>query len=299
MLPILKLATDGAVHKASDVVSNLGKQFQLSEEELATLLPSGNQRIFTNRIGWAVTYLKKAGLLESAGRAVFQITSTGRALLSTNPQFINNALLSQYESFVAFRKPQDVPAVGSHLSTAREDNALDTPESRIAQAQSELEQQLQDQIVEQLQGVSWQFFEVLVLKLLTAMGYGGGRESASQLLGRTRDGGVDGLVNEDVLGLDTIYVQAKKWKDPVGSPALRDFVGALASKNARKGVFLTASSFTAEAKDFIRGVNGYSIVLIDGQEMARRMIEYNVGVQQAGSLILKRIDRDFFDENAQ
>jgi restriction system protein len=292
MLPLLKLASDGQEHKNAEAVEKLAAQLNLTEEDRREMLPSG-QTTFSSRVGWARTYLGKACLLESAGRATFKITKRGRDLLATNPPAISNQVLDQYAEFRAFRErtPQPDRAVSTHVENGQ------TPEEQLACTYQTLRRSLADDLLKRVREVPPAFFEGLVVDLLVAMGYGGSRKDAGQALGRTGDGGVDGIIKEDKLGLDVVYVQAKRWKNAntVGRPDVQAFAGSLEGHRARKGVFITTSKFSQDATEYVRRIEK-KIVLINGEELAQLMIDHNIGVSEVANYSVKRIDNDYFEE---
>lgn len=296
MLPLLRLASNDAQAQLStrEAVLILADQFKLSSEERGAFLPSGGTLVFASRVSWACTYLKKAGLLVAPRRGFFQITRRGIEALKAKPKKIDNDFLDQFSEFREFRTRSKKDA--SKSAKAEFEVASGVPEEVIA-SQYELQRKaLAAQLLDAVKSASPQFFERLVVTLLVRMGYGGSLQDAGTAVGRSGDGGVDGVIKEDKLGLDTIYLQAKRWDDkPVGSPQIDQFAGALQKKKARKGVFLTTSTFTAEAQ---RSVAEYSarIVLIDGPALAELMIDHDVGVSVITTYQLKRIDSDFFDE---
>jgi restriction system protein len=293
MLPLLRLAAKDSQAQLStrDAALILADQFKLSDEERNAFLPSGGTLVFASRVSWACTYLKKAGLLLATRRGFFRITSRGLEALKAKPKKIDNEFLDRFLEFREFRARSKKEA-----SKAVTPELVGVPEEVIA-SQYELQRKaLATQLLDTVKNASPQFFERLVVTLLVKMGYGGTLQDAGTAVGRSGDGGVDGVIKEDKLGLDTIYLQAKRWDDkPVGSPQIDQFAGALQKKKARKGVFLTTSTFTSEA---LRSVAEYSarIVLIDGQALAELMIDHDVGVSVTTTYHLKRIDSDFFDE---
>lgn len=292
MLPLLKLTGDGQEHAFRDAVGALSELFQLSTEERRELLPSGKQAIFDNRVGWAKTYLTKAGLLDITRRAHFQITDKGKELLATNPVEINNAYLRQYASFREFTnqaKPTDEDTATPILQGEI------TPDEQIALAYQELTQSLVDEVITQVLKATPLFFEQLVVDLMIAMGYGGSRKEAGQATQATNDDGIDGIIKEDRLGLDTIYLQAKRWKNTVHRPEIDKFIGSLTRHRARKGVFITTSSFSPGAQDAVHTLD-MKIVLIDGQQLAELMIEHNLGVTRKEVYEVKQLDSDYFSE---
>lgn len=293
MLPLLKLASDGADHSLRDAVETLAEQFKLTPAERAELLPSGQQWIFNNRVGWARSYLKKACLLDSPRRGIFRITDRGRKVLAEKPARIDVKYLERFPEFIAFR---DASRGNNDQRQESVAEATDkTPEEVLELAHQSLRQSLAQEILGRILACTPAFFETLVVELLVKMGYGGSRRDAGERIGQSGDGGVDGIIKEDRLGLDTIYIQAKRWQGSVGRPEIQKFVGALQGQRARKGVFITASSFTADAIDYAARIDT-KVVLIDGQQLANLMIDFDVGVSVAASYIVKRIDSDYFEE---
>ncbi len=297
MLPLLNLLSDGKEHSLNEADDLLSAQFKLTEEERRQLLPSG-QAVFRNRIGWARTYMKKAGVITSPRRAHFLITNRGRDLLNENPKEITSQSLLRYPEFGDFMshnrsKDQNGNSTGLETQTI---STKSTPEESLENAYQTLRSELAQQVLDMVKSTSPAFFEKLVVDLLIKMGYGGSRIDAGQALGRSGDGGIDGIIKEDKLGLDTIYLQAKKWENPVPAKEIRDFTGALASKKARKGVFITTSSFPQSVYEFVKQVE-YRIVLIDGEQLANLMVEHNVGLTTVNEYKVKRIDTDYFEES--
>jgi restriction system protein len=267
----------------------------LTPEDQAQLLESGKQAVFENRIGWARTYLKKAGLLQSSGRGLVAITDRGRAVLAEQPTKLNVSYLRQFPEFVDFHtyKPEvGLIGGGNGLTTI---DLKETPQDTLDRVRKELHAQLAAELLDRVKQESPSFFERLVVDLLVRMGYGGSREDAGRTLGKTGDGGLDGVINEDRLGLDVVYVQAKKWENPVGRPVVQAFAGGLDGARARKGVLITTSSFTSDAQAYVRQIEK-RIVLIDGQQLAAFMIQHNVGVSTEATYEIKRLDSDYFEE---
>lgn len=295
MLPLLKYLSDKKEHSLQETHDSLAQQFNLTEPEIRELLPSGQQPIFRNRLGWARTYMLKAHLLESTKRAHFKITDRGLQLLTENPKEITAEYLARYPEFIEFktlRRPKDFNFEGSIV----EINDTKTPEETLEYAFQKLRSELAKELLDVVKSCSPSFFEKLVVDLLIKMGYGGTRKDAGQALGKSGDGGIDGIIKEDKLGLDTIYIQAKKWENSVPVKEIRDFTGALASKKARKGIFITTSTFPQSVYDFVNQVE-YKIVLIDGESLSLFMIENNVGVSTINEYRVKKIDTDYFEEN--
>ncbi len=295
MLPILQLASDKQVHKFSESVQYLADKFSLTDEEKGELLPSGTQAIFNNRVGWARSYLKQAALLSSPNRGYFKITEQGLNLLAEKPGKITSALLERYSEFQEFKnKKKDQTKVSEENGNFHMPEN-ETPEDALASAYKVLRKNLEDEILASVKESSPSFFERLVVDLLVKMGYGGNRQDAGRALGKSGDGGIDGIINEDRLGLDVIYIQAKRWEGVVGRPEIQKFAGALQGQRARKGVFITTSGFTKEAIDYVSLIES-KIILIGGEKLASLMAEHNVGVSIVGKYEVKKIDSDYFDE---
>jgi restriction system protein len=292
MLPLLKFAGDGTEHSLRETIEALADEFDLSDEERKELLPSGQQATFDNRVGWARTYLKKAGLLESTRRGYYQITGRGVGVLKQNPPEITASFLRQFPEFVEFQRPQKTRVD----RTAEEDiSDTQTPEEEIEAAYQRVRQGLAAELLQTVKGCSPAFFERLVIDLLVKMGYGGTRRDAGEAIGRSGDGGIDGIIKEDRLGLDIVYIQAKRWDGNVGRPEIQKFAGALQGQRARKGIFITTSDFTQSARGYVSRIDS-KIVLIDGDTLAQLMIDYNIGVAGVASYELKRVDSDYFTE---
>lgn len=294
MLPLLRYASDGNEHTTREAVEVLAAEFQLTPAERNELLPSGQQAVFNNRVGWAISYLKKAGLLESPRRGALRITARGKQILSENPERIDVKFLERFPEFIEFRDASR----NNKGTTAKESFAIateQTPEEALEIAHQSLRLSLAQDILSRILSCSPTFFERLVVELLVKMGYGGSRRDAGERIGQSGDGGIDGIIKEDRLGLDTIYIQAKRWQGSVGRPEIQKFVGALQGQRAKKGVFITTSSYTAEAIDYASRIDT-KVVLIDGQQLANLMMDFDVGVSVAASYIVKRIDSDYFEE---
>ncbi len=295
MLPVLKLASDGKEHKFSQVVEELADEFYLTTEERVELLPSGSQAVFSNRVGWARSYLKQAGLLASPKRGFFAITQEGIDLLATNPIHVDTSVLERYPEFIEFKnRKKDKNENESQIEPLFEQESTLTPEDALASAYKKLRSALESEILSAVKETSPSFFERLVVDLLVKMGYGGNRQDAARALGKSGDGGIDGIINEDRLGLDVIYIQAKRWEGSVGRPEIQKFAGALQGQRARKGVFITTSSFTKDAREYISVIES-KIILIDGEHLSKLMAEHNVGVSTVGQYEVKKLDSDYFD----
>lgn len=294
MLPFLQFLADREEHSLREAEERLAEHFKLTPAERAEMLPSGQQGIFKNRIGWARTYLKKAGLIESQKRGVFKITERGMEVLSSKPARIDIKLLEQFPEFIQFR---DISKGGSGANaTVYFTPTKTTPEESIELAHQDLREQLAQELLTRVLSCSPTFFEQLVVELLVKMGYGGSRKDAGERIGQTGDGGIDGIIKEDRLGLDTIFIQAKRWQGSVGRPEIQKFVGALQGQRAKKGVFITTSSYTAEAVDFASRIDT-KVVLIDGKQLTGLMIDFDVGVTAAAAYVVKRIDSDYFEDS--
>lgn len=294
MLPLLKRLSDRKEHGLRDLVEDLANEFKLTEEERKELLASGAQEVFRNRVAWATTYLKKSGLVSSPKRAVLIITEEGIAALRSNPNKIDNAFLKKYLSFQEF---QNKTHNKEQKSTDAISNNQSTPEEDLESAYGSIRSALATELLEKVLSLSPQFFERMVIDLLVAMGYGGSITDAGRAIGKSGDEGIDGIIKEDKLGLDIIYIQAKRWKPGtvVGRPEIQKFVGALAGQGAKKGIFITTSQFTKEAVDY-NPKNETKIVLIDGDKLSQLMIDYNIGCSAQRSFELKKIDNDYFGE---
>jgi restriction system protein len=293
MRPLLELASDGSDHSLREAHETLADKFDLSSEERKALLPSGRQSVFVNRIAWAKTNLQRAGILDSPRRGVFRITDRGRASIKDAPQRITVKYLGRYPEFLEFRSAR-TKSKDTHPIVVPEEEG-ETPEEVLEAAHSRLRTDLASDLLLRIKACSPEFFERLVVELLLAMGYGGSRKEAGEAIGGTGDEGIDGLINEDRLGLDTIYLQAKRWEGTVGRPEIQRFVGALHGKRAKKGVFMTTGAFSAESSDYVRNIDP-KVILIDGRQLAEFMIDFNVGVTPSTSYEVKKVDSDYFDE---
>ena len=293
MLPLLKSVSDGNEYKFSDVVSTLANQFNLTEEERNELLPSGTAFLFSNRVGWARTYLKKAGLLEAPRRGFMQISDRGKQTLSENLSEITVQYLGKFPEFIQFKLAKDEPTESS--TNDIEETKKQTPEESIEYGYKSIRKSIRQEILSKLKVVTPSFFVNIVVELLVKMGYGGSIKDAGQAIGKSGDEGIDGIIKEDKLGLDLIYIQAKRWEGVVGRPELQKFVGALAGQRAKKGVFITTSHFTKEAIEYASQMDT-KIVLIDGEKLSGLMFENNLGVSVQNVYEIKKIDTDYFEE---
>jgi restriction system protein len=287
------MIADGADHTMADLSDQLASDLQLSADDRAERLKSGREFLYHNRIGWARTYLKKAGLLESPARGAVRITKRGQDVLAADPPKVNVRFLRQFPEFVEFYTYKPGKDGGEQqLEPGVED---ETPQDTLERVQSELHQQLAEEILEQVKRAPPSFFERLVVDLLLRMGYGGSREDAGRTIGKSGDGGIDGVINEDRLGLDVVYIQAKRWEHTVGRPVVQAFAGSLEGVRARKGVLITTSAFSSDAQDYVQKIEK-KIVLLDGRALATLMIDNNVGVSVEATYEVKKIDLDYFGE---
>ena len=296
MRPVLEAIADGNTHSIAQVRQKVSDAFGLTEAERRQLLESGNQAVIDNRVGWARTYLKKAGLVSVPQRGMVQLTERGRAALTNGPERITVPWLKQFPEFAAFQntKSSKKAVISADLPTSVEEEA--TPDELLASAHSSLMDALADELLRIIQKSTPVFFERLVVDLMIAMGYGGSRKEAGRATQATSDDGIDGTIKEDKLGLDVIYLQAKRWVNTVHRPEIDKFIGALTRQKARKGVFITTSDFSPGARESIRNLD-MKVVLIDGQELAQLMIENNLGVNVKEVYEVKQIDGDYFVED--
>jgi restriction system protein len=289
LLPILNYARDGAAHRAADTLEFVKTQFPLTEEDLAERLPNGRTRLM-DRVLWAITYLRKSGLLESVSWGVFMITERGRSLLTEQPRSLALKDLERYPEYLEFKGR-------GHKSTVDIDPSLsqETPEESLEKLYASVRDRLEVELLDAFKACNPIFFEKVVLKLLVALGYGGSINDAASTTKRTGDDGIDGVIKEDRLGLDLIHVQAKRWKDAVGRPEIQNFAGSLEGQRGRKGVFITTSNFTPGAREYVSRIEK-KIILIDGAELARLCVEFGVGVVDQNAFVVKKLDTDFFTE---
>lgn len=302
MLPLLRLVKDGKEFLLRDVFEELATYFVLSEDERRESVPSG-QPTFENRVNWARFYFKKAGLISSPRRGCIQITERGREVLRSNPQEINTQFLKQFPEFLEYyqRQSSSESSIATHSVENVDVQTLtpvvlieeQTPEEAIESTYQKIRQDLAIEILQTIKSCSPAFFERLVVDLLVKMGYGGTRKDAGRAIGTSGDGGIDGIINEDRLGLDVVYIQAKRWEGSVPRPEIQKFAGALQGQRAKKGVFITTSSFSQGASEFAKMIDS-KIILIDGATLAQLMIDYNVGVSIVTAYEIKRIDSDYF-----
>ena len=294
MLPLLKYLEDGKEHLSRDLQEALAKHFSLTPADCAELLPSGKQAVFNNRVGWAKSYLKKAALLDSPKRGIIKIASRGLEVLAKKPKQIDIEFLEQFPEFLKFRNASKENSDDETLPPTQNDES--TPEETLELAHQNIRKGLAQEILANILSCSPAFFENLVVELLVKMGYGGSRKDAGKSIGQSGDGGIDGIIKEDRLGLDTIFIQAKRWQGTVGRPEIQKFVGALQGQRAKKGVFITTSTFTSDATKYVSTIET-KVVLIDGQLLANLMMDFSVGVSVAATYIVQKIDSDYFEEN--
>jgi restriction system protein len=303
MYPVLAELSDGKERLLRDVRDLVAARLQLSEADLAEMIPSGRQSMFANRANWAHVYLKQAGLLQTVRRGVYQITDRGRQALRERPESINNEYLRQFPEFLEFLEraygsgATDENA-GRPAAQAAAELGSQTPDEQVREGYRRARSGVAVELLDRLRRVSPAFFEQLVVDLLVAMGYGGSHDDAASVIGRSGDEGIDGIIKEDKLGLENIYIQAKRWKEnsTVGRPEIQQFAGALQGQKARKGVFITTSSFTREAREYAKAVQA-TIVLIDGPQLAELMLDHGVGVSVQQTIKLFKVDEDYFVED--
>ena len=300
MLPLLEQLSDQKEHELQELIKTLSDKFNLTDEERNELLPSGNQEVINNRVGWARTYLKKANLLTSPRRATFKITEQGIQVLNKKPTKIDVKFLQGLDNFKKWQISYQTNYQNKKESELIEENIAEieqgkTPEELLDYSFQKLKDELAVELIDKIKSCSPVFFERLVVDLLIKMGYGGSRKEAGQIIGKSGDGGIDGIIKEDKLGLDTIYVQAKKWENTVPVGQVRDFAGSLLSKKAKKGIFISTSNYPKGAYEFVSSIEP-RIVLIDGKELAELMIQHNVGMATKSIYELKKLDLDYFEE---
>lgn len=296
-LPLLRFAANGQECRLRDAVTAIADLFELTPAERAKKLPSGQQTVIHQRVGWGRTYLVKAGLLEKTRRGYFRITDEGRRLLANPPERIDAAYLREhYDSVREFTDRSRPSGEREEHSQSATPSGTETPEETLEEVHQYLRNELAKDILAQVKEMSPEFFERLVVELLVKMGYGGTLRDAGQAVGQSGDGGIDGIIKEDRLGLDVIYIQAKRYDDqPVGRPAIQAFVGALQGVRARKGIFITTSRFAQTAREFVQKIDT-RVILIDGEQLAEYMIDYNLGVTTVNAYEVKRVDSDYFTE---
>jgi restriction system protein len=291
MLPLLEFLSDGAEHSMEQATEHIASRFELTPEEREERIPSGNSTYIKNRTGWARTYLKKAGLLCSPKRGHIQLTDRGRQALTEQPSRIDRTYLEQFPEFVEFQQKTNSRTDRKEVETIAP--TTQTPEETIEAGYSQLRSQLADELLDLIKSCSSDFFERLVVDVIVAMGYGGSHRDAATATKKSHDGGIDGIIKQDRLGLDAIYIQAKKWEASIHRPEIQKFAGALQGVRARKGIFITTSSFSDGARDYVALIDS-KIVLIDGIELAQLMIDHGIGVTLHQTYEIKRLDSDYF-----
>lgn len=298
LLPMLKLISDGK-ETISECLPKLAVEFKLSDEEVQVSIPSGKQTLLSNRAHWARQYLSQAGLVEAKKRGTYAISALGTQLLASNPTAVTNDTLRKYPKFLDFLSRSTKKSGEPNEASVEflSNSSAATPEDSIANAHAQLEAALVADLLAAVQTITPTRFEQLIVDLLLAMGYGGGDRSMGERIGKSGDGGIDGIINEDALGLDAVYIQAKRYApdSKVGRPALQAFVGSLTGEGANKGVFVTTSDFSKEARDYLNKVQ-HRIVLINGDRLARLMIQHEVGVRARKTYVLRSVDEDYFSE---
>lgn len=294
-LVFLNCLADMMPHKSKEVRDTIAANLSVSDSERQEMLPSGRQAIFDNRVGWTRTYLKKAGLLTSPSRGVYQLTEQGKQVLDSNPDTIDNSFLAQFESFRQFMRSDSV----SSKADIADDQNGQTPQDTLDFAYRQINHALADDLLSEIMKHPPAFFEKLVVQLLENMGYGGSVENAGLVVGQTGDEGIDGIIREDKLGFSLIYIQAKRWDrtSSVGRPEIQKFVGALAGQGANKGLFITTAQFTREAREYAKKQHTTKVVLVDGDTLAKLMIDYNLGVSTQATYQIKQLDSDYFNED--
>ncbi|MDH7942529.1 restriction endonuclease [Pseudohongiella sp. SYSU M77423] len=295
MRPVLEVVKDGEAYPLSSVLRRVADAFNLTDAERRELLPSGRQTVINNRVGWARTYLNKAGLLVIPERGMVQITDRGLEALANGPERFTIRWLKQFPEFERFHTHRPEVSTTASVVENNDSDSATTPDEQLESAYQSLKESLADDLLAQVRAGSPSFFEQVVVDLMLAMGYGGSRKGAGQATQSTNDDGIDGFINEDKLGLDVIYLQAKRWTQTVHRPEIDKFIGALTRQRAKKGVFITTSDFSAGARDAATGLD-MRVVLIDGRELAQLMIQHNLGVSTREVYEVKQIDSDYFNE---
>ena len=295
MRPLLEAHADGKEHLNRDLVAQLGDQFALTEEERREMLPSGGARLFDNRVGWAKSHITQAGLLISPRRAISVITDRGREALRIHPERIDLRVLNGFEVYREFRNRRKNVEDDESDTSETEIQDAQTPEELLENAYLQVRRQVEAELLSQIKSSPPEFLERVVVDLVVRMGYGGSRKDAGEALGRSGDEGIDGIIKEDPLGLDIIYLQAKRWEGTVGRPEIQKFAGALQGQRARKGIFITTSTFSSDALEYTSRIEA-KIILIDGPRLAKLMFDHGVGVATASNYEVKRIDSDYFTD---
>lgn len=288
--PVLKQLSNGKEQERNDIIEAVAASMNLSKEVRQEMLPTQTQKTYANRIGWSLTYLKKAGLVETPSRGMWKITKRGNELYMSSPTKLNVAYLKEnFEEFKEFQSSKKNKKIDEDF------DAEETVDDKIMKSYDQWKQYVYDELIEEILKRDYEFFEKLVVELIVKMGYGGSRKDAGEALGKSGDEGLDGIIKEDVLGLDEIYIQAKRYANTtVGRPEIQKFVGALSGKGSRKGIFITTSTFSKEAQDY-QAQNNIKVILIDKSRLVQLMYDYGIGVYDQTNIILKKVDLDFFD----
>lgn len=299
MLPILKAMAQSGPHVRRTLTDAMAAHFRLTDEEKTRLLPSGKAPVILSRTAWALTYLKQAAVITSPKRGVYELTARGQQVLAEGPAVIDSKYLERFPEFMDFRARSggQAPEQNAQQSDGGPNSTASNlaPDEALELAYVRLRTELETELLDTVKSATPVFFERLVVDLLVRMGYGGSRREAARAVGKSGDGGIDGVIDEDRLGLDVIYIQAKRWEGTVGRPEIQKFAGALQGQRARKGVFITTSSFTKDAEEFAQRIDT-RIVLIDGRRLASLMFDYDIGVASRSQYTVKGIDGDYFDE---
>jgi restriction system protein len=298
-LPVLEIMSNEEEHLLQNLVTQISDKYNLTKKEREELVPSGAMSKIKNRTSWVLTHLKKSGLIYPIRRGVFKITEDGLNILKSKPERIDLKFLNKIPAYKNWKDTYKDYQKDTFSSDRKDDDyeivTDKTPDELLEYSHSQLREELAIELIEKIKECSPNFFEHLVVDLLIKMGYGGSKKEAGRVIGKSGDGGIDGIINEDKLGLDSIYIQAKRWDNVVGRPQIQGFVGALAGQGAKKGIFITTSSFTKEAIEYLPK-NDIKIVLIDGIKLAQLMIEHNVGVAIKINYEVKKVDSDYFEE---
>jgi restriction system protein len=295
MLPMLEFVSDGSERTMQEARQALSVKFQLTPSDLDERLPSGRQTTFANRVAWAKVYLTQAGLLDSPKRGSLSISQRGKDVLLKKPSKIDIKFLEQFPEYLKFRQAGKMHSLKVEVVAPGPEQSAATPEEALEKAYQQIRDEVSGQLLELIKNNSPEFFESLVVRLLVQMGYGGSEKEAGKATQRTADEGIDGIIKEDRLGLDTIYLQAKRWEGVVGRPEIQKFVGALHGQRAKKGVFITTSFFSSGAIEYVAQIDP-KVVLIDGSELVQLMIDYGLGVNSVATFEVKKVDSDFFVE---
>jgi restriction system protein len=304
MLPLLEVLADGREHAVGEIRETVAARIGLPPAEREALLPSGKQPVFDNRIGWAKTYLDKAGLVRSIRRGVYRLTGRGASVVASHPKRVDVAFLMQFPEFEDFRRKGDEDTIepgaparaGAAPSETAPATTVATPQELLETAYNQLRGAAEAELLAAVKAASFRFFERLVVDLLVRMGYGGSLKDAGKAIGRSGDDGLDGVIKEDHLGLDAIYVQAKRWERTVGRPEVQAFTGSLEGVRGRKGVFITTSTFSSEAREYVSRIEK-KIVLVDGRQLAALMLDFGIGVTPVSTYEVKRVDGDYFSDD--